>query len=157
MHRPIFMILNTSHPRNLYNCAKWQILTTVFPYAIMKKSATAHLPVTNFLQKKQKINNAFGDNVIKLRNCNPAPVILEQAFGARFFAALENDSPKRAAKDLGGGGASCFLNLMTFLLTFAQHNRKGLFSPFLVYYASLFLYHCSSGASMGPASQHALS
>ena len=52
-------------------------------------------------------------NVIKLRNCNPAPVILEQAFGARFFAALENDSPKRAAKDLGGGGASCFLNLMT--------------------------------------------
>ena len=61
-------------------------------------------------------------NVIKLRNCNPAPVILEQAFGARFFAALENDSPKRAAKDLGGGGASCFLNLMT-LVKWDPHRR----------------------------------
>ena len=54
VHRPIFMILNTSHPRNLYNCAKWQILTTVFPYVIMKKSATARLPVKKFLQKVKK-------------------------------------------------------------------------------------------------------
>ena len=33
----------------------------------------------------------------------PPPVVFKQAFGARFFAALKNDSPKRAAKDLGGG------------------------------------------------------
>jgi len=69
-------------------------------------------------------------NVIKLRNCNPAPVIFEQAFGARFFAALENDSPKRAAKDLGGGGASCFLNLMIYWSETTRSFFK-FFAPFM--------------------------
>ena len=47
----------------------------------------------------------FLRNVIKLRNCNPAPVILEQAvLFLRFFASLKNDKKRAAPRRILGRG-----------------------------------------------------